>query len=331
MAKRQKKVSEEVIDEGGVDAGANLASLKPNSKMAMMAQAVQMLAGMKKEDLSHFLNDTLAQIGHEADGIPSGAAEKNKASVAAKTVTKEEIAEIFGDETLSEEFKEKAATLFEAAVDLKVQTRLIEVEEHFETQLEEQVTAITEELTDKIDQYLTYVAEEWLEKNEVAITSAFRAEIAENLMTGLHELFTQNFIAVPENKIDVVDELSNKVDELEQQLNNSITENIELKDHLSTVAMNTAFEEVSEGLADTQIDRFQTLAESIEFDGDTEAYKNKLNVIKKKFFAEGVKTPIGRNVLNEEEFGVEPEGEKKTYTSPEVKRYAEAISRTIKK
>lgn len=329
MAKRQKKVSEKVVSE---DAAGNLASLKPSSKMAMMAQAVQMLAGMKKEDLSHFLNDALAQIGHEADGIPDGTNENNKATVAAKAVTKEEIAEIFGDDTLSEEFKEKAATLFEAAVALKVQTTLLEVEEHFEQQLEEQVTAVTDELTEKVDQYLTYVAEQWVEKNEVAIEHAFRAEIAENLMTGIRDLFIANNLEVPENKVNVVEELTAKLDETEEELNNSINDVMKLKEVISGYVMNNVFEQVSEGLADTQVDRFATLAESVDFEGDEEAYEKKLQMIKKKFFSEGVKAgKPSRNYLTEEEFGDAPLSDEKKYVDPSMRRYSDSIKRTIKK
>lgn len=328
-----KKKQRVVKEESATDqtAAANAATLRPQSKLTMMAQVIQKLAGMKEEDLSHFLTDTLAQVGHEADAIDPSDAEKNKASIAAKTVAAEEIAKLFGGDELSEEFREKAETLFESAVQARVTLELAEAEDHFNTILSEQTEQITSQLIEQVDKYLTYVAEHWVKENEVALESTFRTEISENFINGLKDLFKSHYIQVPDDQVDVVAALSDQVNDLEEQLNSVISENIELKEEVTNNYAEDLFESMTQGMSAIQKDKFATLAESIEFDGDVEKFQRKLNIIKEHHFkppGSGTRKP---NMLVEESDEELNTRDDKTFVDPSIKSIHDAISNTVRR
>ena len=297
---------------------------------------------MKKDDLVKWYNDTMAQFGKFGDGAPA-ASEKNKSSISMKSsaagskgadvkmpmvkiTAKEDVEEMFGEE-LSEEFKERATTLFEAAVTARVTTELARLEEEFETKLDEEVSEVVGTLSEQLDKYLDYVVENWMADNEVAIESSLRNELMEDFIEGLKGLFAEHYIDVPQTKLDVLESLSSKVEELETRLNESIEENVEMKRHMLEVDRNAALAEVAEGLTVVQTDKFEALAEGIEFDGNLNTYRRKLNIIKENYFAD--KNP-SKNVIDYE---TETDGilTEEVATSLEMKRYAAAISRTIKK
>ena len=324
------------IKESAVD------TLKPNSnpdttdsKSALMAAALAAIGGMSKEDLSHFLNDALAQSQKGADAIDAGAAAKNAATIATKpsaasSAVKEDLNELFGED-LSEEFKDQASTLFEAAVQARVIVETAALEEAFEQALNEQVAEITEALSEKVDTYLSYVAEEWVKENEVAIESALKVEVMEEFIEGLKNLFVENYIEVPAGKDDVLSDLVDTVESLEGKLNDVLNENIELKKNLNEKVMDETFAEVAEGLAATQIEKFRTLAEGVEFNS-VEDYKKKLSLIRGKLVE---KRTVSTNIITEEASGVASLDEEGTqsvgYTDPSIKNYVSAIARTVKK
>lgn len=337
----------ETVDEA---ASSGTETLKPNSrpavdpksKIEVITAAIGAMHSMKKDDLVKWYNDTMAQFGKFGDGAPA-ASEKNKASIDAKPsaagskgadvkmpmvkiTAKEDVEEMFGEE-LSEEFKERATTLFEAAVNARVTTELARLEEEFETKLEEEVSEVVGTLTEQLDKYLDYVVENWMTDNEVAIESALRNELMEDFIDGLKGLFAEHYINVPETKLDVLESLASKVEELETRLNESIEENVEMKRHLLEAERKAVMDEVAEGLTVVQGDKFEALAEGIEFDGNLDTYRRKLNIIKENYFAD--KTP-SKGVMDYE---TEADGvlTEEVLTSPEMKRYAAAISRTIKK
>ncbi len=281
------------------------------------------------------------QFGKFGDGAPD-ASEKNKESIEAKPSAagpkgqdvkmpmvkidaKEDVEEMFGED-LSEEFKEKATTLFEAAVSARVIAELTRLEEEFETRLNNEVAEAVETLTDHLDKYLDYVVENWMNENRVAIESALRNELMEEFIEGLKNLFAQHYIDVPNTKLDVLESLASKVKELETRLNESIQENVEMKRQILETKRLGVLADVSEGLTMVQLDKFEKLAEGIEFDGNLDAYRRKLNIIKENYF--GDKPSAKRVQSYDEPNGVLTE---EVVTSPEVKRYVEAISRTIKK
>lgn len=248
---------------------------------------------------------------------------QNKASVAMK----EDMEAMFAGEELSEQFKEKATTFFEAAVHARVQERIESLEEEYESKLNESIQSFAEDMTAKIDEYMDYVVEEWFKENEVAIESALRSEIAEEFIEGLKNLFAEHYINVPEEKVDVIEELAAQVDELQEKINVSLEENIELKKVIDEQTRQLVFAEVSEGLVVSQVDKLKTLAEGVAFD-DAESYKHKLETLKEGYFTG--KRPSQLIVESEIESAESPDPAPAP-VAPEVARYVSAISRTVKK
>jgi hypothetical protein len=237
---------------------------------------------------------------------------------------KEDIDEVFAGEDLTEEAKEKFSTIFEAAVSARVSIEEARLEEEFETRLGEEVEEIKEEITTKIDQYLDYVVESWMEDNKLAVESTLRADIAENFMEGLYNLFAESYITVPEEKLDVVGELKAQIEELETKFDESVNKQLELQSVIDEATMEAAFDEVTEGLAATQVEKLRTLAEGIEFT-DSESYVKKLGILKGKYFSE--KKEINSGVITEEASEGLTE-EAKPVAVGEMANYVSAISRT---
>ena len=253
---------------------------------------------------------------------------KNKASVTAKGgAMKEHIDAMFNGEELSEDFKTKASTIFEAAVSSAIEEQRASLEEEYQARLDEATEELAESLVEKVDQYLDYVVEQWVKDNEVAIESSLKLEIMESFLAGMKKVFEENYIEIPEEKIDVVETLASKTEELEATLDGAINENIELKKMLETYTKKDILEKVAEGLTVTQTDKFLSLAEGIDFD-DAESFEKKLVVVKENYFPAEKKTT---NVISEE---VEEQDESETpriSSSHPMNRYVSAISRGIKK
>lgn len=319
----------EVQDEIEESAGSD--TLKPNpTTVEKLATFTSLLAQLKGEDLSHFLNDALAQIGKEAALTPSATAPGGKPALgqmprATLGAVKEDITAMFADEDLTEEFKESASTLFEAALTARMNLETVRLEEEYAQTLSEEVETIKEEMTTKIDQYLDYVVEQWVEENKLAIETSLRAEIAENFMEGLRNLFAESYINVPDEKVDVLGELQAQIEELEAKLDESINTQLELQSVIDEATKEATFDEVSEGLAATQVEKLRTLAEGIDF-SDAETYAKKLNIIKDKYFTEG-KKPVSTGVIAEE---AEELTEQAAPVPAHMAHYAAAISRTVK-
>lgn len=235
----------------------------------------------------------------------------------------------FEGEELTEEFKEKATTIFEAAVNARVEALTAQLEEDYAMKLEEGLTTFTSELSEQIDSYLNYVVEEWMKENELAIESSLRSEITEEFIDGMRNLFAENYIEIPEEKLDVLDNLVSKVDELETRLDETINENIELYAAVKAYAKESMITQVAEGLTVTQKDKFLTLAEGVEFT-DEETYSGKLEVLKESFFKQG---KVGTTITEEEvASATEPEQlNEAAPTNSAVSKYVTAISRTVKK
>lgn len=307
-------------------------TLKPgagSSTVEKLATFTSLLAQLKGDDLSHFLNDALAQIGKEAALTPSatapgqtGMGQMPRATLGA---VKEDIAAMFSGEDLTEEFKESASTLFEAALTARMNLETLRLEEEFAEALSEEVEEVKEEMTTKIDQYLDYVVEQWIEENKLEIETSLRAQIAENFMDGLYNLFAESYITVPEDRIDVLGELQAQIEELESKLDESINAQLELQSVIDEATQEATFDEVSEGLAATQVEKLRTLAEGIDFN-DVETYAKKLNIIKDKYFTEGKKV-VSTGVITEE---AEELTEQAAPVPAHMAHYAAAISRTVK-
>lgn len=324
-----QEVAKEVIDEGT----AAEETLKPKSRKAdMLTQLVGMASGMNKQDLSGFLTRSLAEIGHEADSIPSGAAAKNKNSVAAKSAPviniKEDLDDLFGgDETLTEDFKEKVAVIMESVLNVKAEIMATELEEEFEeiyeARLEEAITEINEATVEKLNDYLDYVVEAWMEENKVAIESSIRTDITESFIQGLRDLFSESYIDIPEEKLDVVEALSEQIEELTSQLNDEINENIEIKRQLEEAAVDAAIDELSEGMIATTAEKFRQLAEGVEYT-DIDEFVGKLEIIKESVFKSPSTTlKNSQNLITED---VESNLEERKVAKTAVSAYVSAIS-----
>ena len=238
---------------------------------------------------------------------------------------KEDIEALFADdETISEEFKSKVSTIFEA----RVQDRITQLEEETEARyagmLEEAVESIKQDLTEKVDDYLSYIVEQWMEENQIAIESGLRAEMTEDFIAGLRNLFAENYIDVPAEKVDLVEELASKVEELEGKLNEEIDRGVSYAKALVESRKSELTREVCEGLTDTQVEKIKSLAESVEFSTEDE-YKEKLETIRENYFPSGI-VKASESQLQEE---VTDGSEKQVVSNdPLVAAVANAISKT---
>ena len=187
------------------------------------------------------------------------------------------------DDSLSEEFKEKAATIFEAAVKSKVRGEVERIHDEVDAEKETEMDAFKDTLSEKVDTYLNYVVEEWMKENELAIERGLKGEIAEDFISGLQQLFEDHYIDVPDEKYDVLEAQSDKISELEDKLNTEIQKNVEIKESNSELVREQVISEVSEDLADTEVEKFKSLTQDVDF-SDEESFKEKLNTLKESYF-----------------------------------------------
>jgi len=195
----------------------------------------------------------------------------------------EDVNALIAGEELSEEFKEKTKTIFEAAVKSKLAEETKKIEEAFEARLSEQVETVKSELAEKMDKFLTYVAEEWKKENEIELHNGIKLEMAESFMSGMKALFEENNVELPEDKYDVLEEMTSKLDEMEEKLNEQIEKNMSLNGTIKTFVKESVVAEVSKGLAQTQAEKLASLAEGVEFESE-ESFKSKLETIKENYF-----------------------------------------------
>ena len=186
-------------------------------------------------------------------------------------------------ENLSEEFKEKAATIFEAAINSKVQGIQEELTASYEEQLVEEVASIKEELKDRVDSYLEYVADEWIAENQLAVESGLKEEMTQSFISGMKSLFEEHYVTIPEEKYDVIESMVDKLDEMEGKLNEQIEKNIALNRRLAESTADVVFSDVTEGLATSQKEKLATLVENVEFESETD-YREKLVTLKESYF-----------------------------------------------
>lgn len=245
-----------------------------------------------------------------------------------KVNVKEDIDALFADDqTISEEFKSKVTTIFEARVTDRIQQIEEQVEAKYAGMLEEAIESVRTQLEEKVDDYVNYVVEQWLEENAIAIESGLRAELAEDFISGLHKLFAENYINVPEDKVELVDELATKVEQLESKLNEEIEKSIGYKKSLIEATKQQVTRSVCEGLTETQVEKIKSLAESVEFSTEEE-YQTKLETIRENYFPSGVKKADEEQL--HEQVSAEDAGETKKQVSadPYVSSVANAISKT---
>lgn len=232
---------------------------------------------------------------------------------------------IFSGESLSEEFKNNAKVIFEAAITAKVEEAKTALEEEYATKLETEVASINENLVTKVDEYLEYVVSEWMEENKLAVEKGIKAELVEDFMIGLKNLFTEHYVDIPEDKVNVVEEFAEKVETLESELDKVVTENANLNAQIGVYKKDQIVSEVSEGLSEVQFAKLKSLAEGIEFVSEQD-YKEKLLLTKKKYFDEKTEETVKKVAPMDDDISSLEES-----FSPVMSHYVQNISRTLKK
>ena len=229
------------------------------------------------------------------------------------------------DADLSEEFKDKAATIFETAVKTRIQEQTKILEAKYEEKLSVETETVKEAMVEKVDSYLNYVVEEWMKENELAVERGIRTEIAEDFITGLKDLFKEHYIDVPEEKYNVLDDLTNQNKKLEDKLNEQIAKNVDLSKEVSQSAKSKAINEVASDLADTEKEKFEKMAENVEYDS-ADKFKEKLETIKESYFP---KTKIEETASKDEVDSVAANAPIESNTDA-MAAYTAAITKNLK-
>ena len=314
----------------------------PTTKAGMIKALFDKVNGMKKEEVSARWKDLMGvteasveDLGgptpsgpDDADpktGDPQPGKKKKKIKVVVPEINvKEDIEALVQGEELTDEFKTKAATIFEAAVHQKVMEiateKIDELEKEYQSNLQEEIVSFRDELTDKVDGYLNYVVEEWMKENELVLEGSLRSEITEEFIGGLKDLFTDHYIEVPDEKVDIVESLYDKVEELEEKLNSQIEENVKTKDELNEYRKDKILEEVCEDLADTQSEKMKSLVDGVSYENDADDFENKVKTIKESYFPNQTKQDAN---VEQESDGSEAE------ETPEMSNIMEAYSKAI--
>ena len=281
----------------------------PKTKAGMIQAMYDKMKEMKKDDMAKEYKHIMAKLDmkagyHEGMHDKEDEEEKKKEEASKKEAIEKRVKDIdvkedvnalvSGESELSEEFKTKAATVFEAAVKSKVKAEIERLEDNYASELEESKSSMKEDMVQKVDNYLNYVVEEWVKDNELAIERGIKGEIAEDFIGGLKQLFEDHYIDIPDEKYDILEAQAKEIDELKAKVNSEVEKNVSLKKENADLTRGDIFEEVSETMADTQKEKFKGLTENVDFE-DADDYKKKLETIKESYFASEAK-PAETNV-----------------------------------
>ena len=298
-----------------VDKAANATSkvAPPKTKAGMVNAMYKAASKMKKADLMAAYSKMMGESVELDDE-----SELNTAAELSAIVD--------GEATLSEEFKEKTAIIFETAVKTKLSEEVTRLEEQYAEELAEEVETIKTDLVGKVDSYLNYVVETWMEENKLAIEAGLRTEIAEGFMNGMRDLFVESYVEVPETKVDLVDDLAEQVSELEEKLNATTGDAISLAEELETYKRNTIIAEASRGLADTQAEKLAELLSNVDFETE-ETFITKVNTVKESYFSKEIPEQLEESVSTLTEDTEQEEVE----VSSSMEVYLNALRKTSKK
>ena len=301
-----KSAKTQAMEESEVEEEVEEIQEMPKLKSDILAGLVDHMKGLKKEDLENLYKSTLMTEEDEEDEDD----EEEEEEMESKKATKESIDQVVDSldvsddvnalvdgEELSEEFKTKAATIFESAVKSKVRTELERIQEENDKVIEEMAEQTMTDLVEKVDDYMNYVVEQWMEDNQLAIERGLKGEIAEDFISGLKNLFEDHYIDVPDEKYDILEANLTKIEELEEKLNKQIEENIQLKKAKGELVKESMIADIADGMTDTETEKFQSLVEDVEF-SDEDSYKEKLQTIKESYF--GTEKEVKTEVLTEE-------------------------------
>ena len=333
----------EVSEDAATGNTAITSGAVPQQKSDLKNDAIEVGGSSKEkpEGPDNVGKKAAAPVGVEKDKTlkmkPSGASSSMPGALSGKifddvevegeavTENNEDIAAVLAGADLSEEFQEKAKTVFEAAVDARVTAKIDSLKEQAAAKFVEEIESIKDEFASRVENFLQYAADEWLKENELAVEQGLRTEVTETFMEGLRKLFIESNINVPDDKLDLAAEMSEKIDDMEDRLNEQVKKNVELHEVVGTYRKNEILTELTRGLAETQKDKFKSLADAVEFKSD-ESYREKLGQIKESYFG-SPKAETVTEVASEESA---PEAEKTLETvSESMAAYVEQLAKRI--
>jgi len=305
----------------------------PKTKAGMIQAMVDAMNGKKKDELTASYDKIMSSMNNddmedEAEEVTPSKVKKESRKVTREEVDLEkDIEALFGSEDLSEDFKNKATTIFEAAVLSKINETLDKLEAQATADEAAIKESTIEEMTNKLDEYLDYVVHNFMEENKLAVEHGVRVQMVESFMTGLKGLFEEHYVDIPEEKVDVVDELIAKVDDLENKVNGLTEENIDLRSTAKQLERNKVFEQVGKDLTEAQKEEFEALADGVEFKS-SEDFEEKLGIIKDNYFAES-KDNAGEVISDDDDVPTGLQEIKEETTGP-MANYLSAISRSVR-
>ncbi len=260
---------------------------------------------------------TVKEEEEVSDGTPVIAEKKERELT---VDVSEDVAALMNGEELSEDFKVKAATIFEAAVITRVKQEVAKIEEEFESKLAEQVETVKEGLVEKVDGYLDYVVEQWMEQNEIALESGIKSDILEGFVSGLKGLFEEHYIDIPQEKVDVLGNMESHIEELTAKLDESLASQVELSKKLGELSRQQTIDEAAEGLTDTEVEKFKGLAEELVFEGQ-ENFKAKLQTIRENYFSTEKKATTVQSPVTDSTVTITED----VTVAPAMKKYLQAL------
>ena len=250
------------------------------------AKAADSMKGMKEEEVDLSSENTIEEEETSTEEVVA------EEETVAHYDVEEDVNALLGGEELSEDFKEKAKTIFEAAINSKVAAVKEELKAQYQEKFAEEIEAAKESLAERVDSYLEYVADEWFEENALAVETGLKSEMTESFLEGMKGLFEEHYVSIPEDKYDVLESMVEKLDDMETKLNEQIEKNISLNGRLSEATADGILDQVSEGLAQTQKEKLASLSESVEFESEGQ-YREKLETLKESYFSDK-KSPVAK-------------------------------------
>jgi hypothetical protein len=283
------------VDDAVKDAPAPIKKVHPKTKAGMISAMTDKMLKMSKKDMEEMYGSYTESVDMEDSEVVVETTVDTSAELDAL---------VESEATLSEEFKQKTAILFESALKSKLSEEVDRLEAQYKSELAEEVSSTKSDLVEKVDNYLNYVVETWMEDNKLAVQNGLRTEIAETFMEKMKDLFTESYIDVPESKVDLVDELSESVDELETKLNEQTQKVIDTTVELEGYKRNTIIREASRDLAETQVEKLKSLVEDVDF-GSEEIFAEKVNTIKESYFSKIIKEEVSQDIAEDADQTVE--------------------------
>jgi hypothetical protein len=319
-AKATKMEDTESEDQDKIEEEKSDDDEKEMSDGEMIKAMTSMMKKMNGEQLAAAYDKMEKMNGNDDEDDKEEVDESTIEDRLASVDVSDDVNALTSNEELSEEFKNKAKTVFEAAIKSKLRSEIVRMEEEKSKSITEEVENVKVELTEKVDNYMNYVVEEWMKENEIALERGLKGEISEDFISGLKALFEEHYIDVPDEKYDILGQQAEKIDELEKKLNEQIEKNASMKSNNSKLVRESVFSQACSDLTDTETEKFKGLVEDVEF-SDEDSFKEKLDTLKESYFPKA--TTVAESVDSESNSGSE------SYETGAMAAYMDAISRNV--